>query len=58
MLADEQVSDELVETRVQVLGQLRANLDLAFPGAIGLFTKPASAISLAFLRRFPDRCQG
>ena len=44
---------DLVETRVQVLGQLRANLELAFPGAIGLFTKPASAISLAFLRRFP-----
>jgi transposase len=44
---------DLVETRVQVPGQLRANLDLAFPGAIGLFTKPASGISLAFLRRFP-----
>jgi transposase len=44
---------DLVETRVQVLGQLRANLELAFPGAIGLFTKPASGISLAFLRRFP-----
>src|ERR1039458_8450572 len=44
---------DLVETRVQVLAQLRANLDLAFPGAIGLFTKPASAISLAFWRRFP-----
>jgi transposase len=44
---------DLVETRVQVLGQLRANLELAFPGAIGLFTKPSSAISLAFLRRFP-----
>ena len=44
---------DLVETRVQMLGQLRANLELAFPGAIGLFTKPASAISLAFLRRFP-----
>jgi hypothetical protein len=41
------------QTRVQVLGQLRANLELAFPGAIGLFTKPSSAISLAFLRRFP-----
>jgi hypothetical protein len=38
---------------VQVIGQLRANLELAFPGAIGLFTKPASGISLAFLRRFP-----
>jgi transposase len=44
---------DLVEARVQVLGQLRANLELAFPGAIGLFTKPASGISLAFLRRFP-----
>jgi transposase len=44
---------DLVETRVQVLGQLRANLELAFPGAVGLFTKPSSAISLAFLRRFP-----
>ena len=33
---------DLVETRVQVLAQLRANLDLAFPGAIGLFTKPAA----------------
>jgi transposase len=44
---------DLVQTRVQVLGQLRANLELAFPGAIGLFTKPASGISLMFLRRFP-----
>jgi transposase len=44
---------DLVQTRVQVLGQLRANLELAFPGAIGLFTKPASGISLEFLRRFP-----
>ncbi len=44
---------DLAGTRVQVLAQLCANLDLAFPGAIGLFTKPASAISLAFLQRFP-----
>ena len=44
---------DLVETRVQVLTQLRANLELAFPGAIGLFAKPASGISLAFLQRFP-----
>ena len=50
---------DLVETRVQILGQaLRANLELAFPGAIGLFTKPASGISLAFLRQVPDRAQG
>jgi transposase len=45
---------DLVETRVQVIAQLRANLELAFSGAIGLFTKPASGISLAFLRRFPN----
>ena len=44
---------DLVELRVQVVGQLRANLELSFPGAIGLFTKPASPISLAFLERFP-----
>ena len=44
---------DLVETRVQVLGQLRASLELALPGAIGLFTKLYSAISLAFLQRFP-----
>ena len=44
---------DLVETRVAILGQLRANLELVFPGAIGLFTKPYSAISLAFLQRFP-----
>src|SRR5215831_7816628 len=45
--------EDLVETRMQVLGQLRANLELAFPGAIGLFTKLYSTISLAFLQRFP-----
>lgn len=44
---------DLVETRVQVLGQLRANLELAFPGAVSLFTRPDSAITLAFLHRFP-----
>ena len=44
---------DLVETRVQVIGQLRATLELAFPGAIGLFAKPASGISLALLQRFP-----
>ena len=43
---------DLVETRVQVLNQLRSNLELAFPGAVGLFSKPDSKITLAFLRRF------
>ncbi len=44
---------DLVETRVQVLNQLRSNLELAFPGAIGLFSRADSPITLAFLRRFP-----
>jgi transposase len=43
---------DLVETRVQLLNQLRGNLELALPGAIGLFSKPDSKITLAFLRRF------
>jgi len=42
-----------VETRVQLMNQLRANLELAFPGAVGLFSRPDSPIMLAFLRRFP-----
>jgi transposase len=42
----------LVETRVQLLNQLRSNLELALPGAVGLFSKPDSKITLAFLRRF------
>ena len=45
---------DLVETRVQIVNQLRANLELAFPGAIGLFCKPDSSITLTFLRRFPS----
>jgi transposase len=44
---------DLVETRVQTVNQLRSNLELTLPGAIGLFTKLDSAIALAFLRRFP-----
>lgn len=45
---------DLVETRVQIVNQLRANLEMAFPGAIGLFSKPDSPITMAFLRRFPN----
>jgi transposase len=45
---------DLVETKVTVLNQLRSNLELAFPGAIGLFARPDSGITLAFLRRFPS----
>ena len=44
---------DLVEVRVGVVNQLRANLELAFPGGLGLFSKPDSAITLSFLRRFP-----
>ena len=43
---------DLVETRVRLLNQLRSNLELALPGAVGLFSKPDSKITFAFLRRF------
>ena len=35
------------------MNQLRSNLELALPGAIGLFTRLDSKITLAFLRWFP-----
>jgi len=44
---------ELVAMRVAALNELRCNLELALPGAIGLFSRPDSPIMLAFLRRFP-----
>lgn len=44
---------DLVETRVQLGNQLRANLELAFPGAIGLFYRADNPIMMSFLRRFP-----
>lgn len=44
----------LVEIRVQMMNQLRANRELAFPrGVVGLFRRLDSPITLAFLRRFP-----
>jgi transposase len=45
---------DLVAHRVAVANQLRAHLQLAFPGAVGLFHDIDSAISLAFLTRFPS----
>jgi transposase len=39
--------------RVAALNELRCNLELTLPGAIGLFSRPDSPITLAFLRRFP-----
>ena len=44
---------DLVEARVGLVNQLRAQLDLCFPGAIGLFRELDSAASIAFLRRYP-----
>jgi transposase len=58
MLALCRARKDLVETRVQVLNQLRSNLELAVPGSVGLFTRPNSKITLAFLKRLPTRGQG
>jgi transposase len=44
---------DLVATRIATANQLRAHLQLVFPGAVGLFAEIDSAISLAFLERFP-----
>jgi transposase len=44
---------DLVETRVALANQLRAHLQVAFPGAVGLFRDIDSPISLRFLERFP-----
>jgi transposase len=43
---------DLVAHRVAVCNQLRAHLQKAFPGAVGLFRDLDSPISLAFLDRF------
>ncbi len=44
---------DLVATRIATANQLRAHLQLVFPGAVGLFAEIDSPISLAFLERFP-----
>lgn len=46
---------DLVTHRVAAANQLRAHLQLVFPGAVGLFADIDSAISLAFLERFPTQ---
>ena len=43
---------DLVAHRVRVANQLREHLNRVFPGAVGLFTKLDSPISLRFLARF------
>jgi transposase len=45
---------DLVATRVATANQLRAHLQLVFPGAVGLFTEIDSLITLRFLERFPS----
>jgi transposase len=44
---------DLVAHRVAVANQLRAHLQIVFPGAVGLFADIDSDISLRFLERFP-----
>lgn len=45
---------DLVQTRTRLAQQLRASLELAFPGALGLFADLDSPIALRFLLRFPS----
>ena len=44
---------DLVKARVAAHNQLRAHLQLAHPGVVGLFHQLDGKISLAFLTRFP-----
>jgi transposase len=45
---------DLVAHRVALANQLRAHLQVVFPGAVGLFATLDSPISLRFLARFPS----
>jgi transposase len=49
---------DLVHHRVALANQLRAHLQIVFPGAAILFEKVDSQISLAFLERFTTQAQG
>ncbi|MGH3627348.1 MAG: IS110 family transposase [Sciscionella sp.] len=46
---------DLVGHRVAVANQLRAHLQICFPGAVGLFADIDSGISLGFLERFTSQ---
>jgi transposase len=46
---------QLVEARVGLVNQLHAQLERAFPGAIGLFARLDSDVAIAFLRRYPTQ---
>jgi transposase len=45
---------QLVDHRVALANELRANLEVAFPGAASLFAEVDSLIALRFLGRFPS----
>jgi transposase len=45
---------DLVQTRIRLMQQLRAHLELVYPGAVGLFADLDSPIALRFLLRFPS----
>jgi transposase len=46
--------EDLVRSRVALANQLRAELEAFWPGAVLLFSEIDSAISLAFLKRYPS----
>jgi transposase len=46
--------EDLVETRVALANQLRAELEAFWPGAAAIFADVDSPISLAFLERYPS----
>jgi transposase len=46
--------EDLVDTRVALANELRAQLDCFWPGAIAIFADIDSPIALAFLKRYPS----
>ena len=44
---------DLIKARIALVNQLRAQLELCFPGAVGLFYELDSPMSTAFLRHYP-----
>jgi transposase len=48
---------DLIEHRIAAANQLRAHLQIVFPGATSLFAAIDSAISLTFLERFTTQAQ-
>jgi transposase len=48
---------DLVEHRVATANQLRAHLQIVFPGVVGLFAALDSPVGLTFLERFPTQAK-